>query len=49
MTKGIINKLIKFIKIKVLIKELEFKAPKTKKIAKTTKKRRPRCVSLCLQ
>jgi hypothetical protein len=31
MTKGIIKKLIKFIKIKVLTKELEFRAPKTQK------------------
>jgi hypothetical protein len=29
MTKGIIKKLIKFIKIKALTKELEFRAPKT--------------------
>jgi hypothetical protein len=37
MTKGIIKKLIKFIKIKVLTKELEFRAPKTQKNMKTTK------------
>jgi hypothetical protein len=41
MTKGIIKKLITFIKIKVLTKELEFKAPKTQKIAKTTKNNAP--------
>jgi hypothetical protein len=34
-TKGIIKKLIKFIKIKVLTKELKFRAPKTQKNMKT--------------
>jgi hypothetical protein len=37
MTKGIIKKLIKFVKIKILTKELEFKAQKTQKNMKTTK------------
>jgi hypothetical protein len=39
MTKGIIKKLIKF--IKMLTKELEFKAPKTQKNMKATKKGTP--------
>jgi hypothetical protein len=37
MTKGIIKKLIKFIQIKVLTKELEFRTPKTQKNMKTPK------------
>jgi hypothetical protein len=41
MTKGIIKKLIKFIKIKVLTKELEFRAPKTQKNTKMTKNGAP--------
>jgi hypothetical protein len=41
MTKGFIKKLIKFIKIKVLTKELEFRAPKIKKNMKTTKNGAP--------
>jgi hypothetical protein len=41
MTKGIIKKLIKFIKIKVLTKELELKAPKVKKNTKMTKNGTP--------
>ena len=41
MTKGIIKKLIKFIKIKILTKELEFKALKTQKNTKTTKNGTP--------
>jgi hypothetical protein len=41
MTEGIIKKLIKFIKIKILIKELEFRAPKTQKNTKTTKNGAP--------
>jgi hypothetical protein len=41
MRKGIIEKLIKFIKIEILTKELEFKAPKTKKNSKTTKNGAP--------
>jgi hypothetical protein len=41
MTKGIIKKLIKFIKIKVLTKELEFRALKTHKNMKTTKNSAP--------
>jgi hypothetical protein len=36
MIKRIVKKLIKFIKIKVLIKELEFRAPRTQKNTKTT-------------
>ena len=44
MTKEIKKKLIKFIKIKTLTKELEFKAPKTLKNMKTTKNGAP-CVS----
>ena len=41
MTKGIIKKLIKFIKIKVLTKVLEFRAPKTQKNTKMTKNGTP--------
>jgi hypothetical protein len=41
MTKGIIKKLIKFIKIKVLTKELEFKVQKTQKNTKATKNDAP--------
>jgi hypothetical protein len=50
MAKGIIKKLIKFIKIKVLTKELEFRAPKTqKKKSENDQEWRPRRVSLHLQ
>jgi hypothetical protein len=41
MIKGIIKKLIKFIKIKILTKELEFKDPKIQKNMKTTKNSTP--------
>ena len=41
MTKEINKKLNYFIKIKTLTKELEFKAPKTKKNSKTSKNGAP--------
>jgi hypothetical protein len=49
MTKEIIKKLTKFIKIKVLKKELEFRAPKTHKKHKNNQERHPCLVSVHLQ